>query len=209
MTTTAEQGRATDARVIRGLLLVALTLVFLGPALPSAAPGAGVAGPEGTDPLRISPGITVPPEDDAILVPSISLDAALVPIATEGQVLTPPSDTDQVGWWDLSAEPGSRKGQTVMTGHTVHSGGGVMNELGELQPGEVVQVRDEGRLVDYRATRVQVYSKAELAAAAEELFAQDHGRGRLVLVTCTEFVDGDYLSNIVVIARPVRDTSDA
>ncbi|WP_309647699.1 class F sortase [Nocardioides sp.] len=200
--TPAEQAEATDARIIRGLLLVALVLVFLGPALPSSEGS-------GTGSLEASPAVTLPAGDDAILVPSISLDAPLVPIAKVGEVLTPPSDTDQVGWWDLSAEPGARSGQTVVTGHTVHTGGGVMNRLGELRPGDVVQVRDEGRLVDYRATRVQVYSKAELAAAAEELFGQDRGRGRLVLVTCTDFTDGEYLSNIVVLARPVRDAASA
>ncbi|WP_341925822.1 class F sortase [Nocardioides psychrotolerans] len=200
--TPAEQAEATDARIIRGLLLMALVLVFLGPALP-ASEGSG------TGPLGTSPAITLPRGDDAILVPSISLDAPLVPIAKVGEVLTPPSDTDQVGWWDLSAEPGARSGQTVVTGHTVHTGGGVMNRLGDLRPGDVVQVRDEGRLVDYRATRVEVYSKAELAAAAEELFGQDRGRGRLVLVTCTDFSDGEYLSNIVVVARPVRDATSA
>lgn len=197
--TPTEQAEATDARIIRGVFLLALVLVFLGPALPSSD-GSG----PGSGPLGASSSITLPPGDDAIVVPSIALDAPLVPIATVGEVLTPPSDTDQVGWWDLSAEPGSRSGQTVMTGHTVHTGGGVMNRLGDLGPGDIVQVRDEGRLMDYRTTSVEVYSKAEIVAAAEELFGQDRGRGRLVLVTCTDFVDGEYLSNIVVIARPVR-----
>lgn len=200
--TPTEQAEATDARIIRGLILVALVLVLLGPALPSSqAPG--------VTPAAEVPGVIVPDGNDAIVVPSIDLDAPLVPIAKVGDVLTPPGDTDQVGWWDLSAEPGARSGQTVVTGHTVHTGGGVMNRLGDLEPGDVVQVRDEGRLVDYRATRVEVLSKAELAAAADELFGQDRGRGRLVLVTCTDFVDGEYLSNIVVIARPVRGSAAA
>lgn len=203
MTSAQGGSEETDARIIRGLVLVALVLAFVGPALPSSAPdGPGVAG--------ATPGTAVAPRGggaDAIVVPSISLDAPLVPITKVGEVLTPPGDTDLVGWWDASAEPGSRSGQTVVTGHTVHTGGGVMNRLGELEAGDVVQVRDEGRLVRYVATSVEVYSKAELAEAADELFGQDHGRGRLVLVTCTDFVDGDYLSNIVVVARPERASS--
>ena len=48
---------------------------------------------------------------------------------------------------------------------------------------------------------------AELAARAEDAFGQDAAagprRGRLVLVTCTGWVDGVYTRNVVVFARPL------
>jgi len=160
------------------------------------------------------PAYVLSPGRDAIIVPSIGLKAPIIPIELDqAGVLSPPANTRIVGWWKRSAEPGAAKGQTVVTGHTVHAGGGVMNRLGQVKAGDVVQIRDEGHLVDYRATKVFVYSKAQLAAHAHDLFAQDRRKGRLVLVTCTDWVDGDYLSNIIVFAMPVRpgdaDAQDA
>lgn len=145
-----------------------------------------------------------------LVVPVIGLDAPLTSIEVDTKgVLTPPDDASVVGWWQRSAHPGAKVGQTVLTGHTVHTGGGVMNKLGTVAKGELVQVHDDGRVVDYRVTKVFEYSKAELAENAYDLFGQDRLGGRLVLVTCTDWVDGDYLSNIIVFADPVRDEADA
>lgn len=182
------------------LLILALLLTFTGLVLPS----------EEAD----SPVTPIAAEQqggkDALLVPSIGLKAPIIPIEVDPKgVLSPPDNTKLVGWWKRSAQPGALKGQTVITGHTVHAGGGVMNKLGKVKPGQVVQVRDEGKLVDYRVTKVFVYTKAELAAHAKELFAQDRMAGRLVLITCTDWVKGDYLSNIIVFAQPVRDAAAA
>ena len=144
---------------------------------------------------------------DEILVPSIKIKAPLEPIelASDG-VLTPPADTDVVGWWDDSAEPGSGKGQTVVTGHTVSTGGGVMNDLPKIDVGALVRIRDEGKLVDYRTTGVFKLTKEEVADRAKSLFSQGRSQaGRLVLVTCTDYHDGDYDSNIVVWAEPVEN----
>ena len=114
---------------------------------------------------------------DEILVPSIKIKAPLEPIelASDG-VLTPPADTEVVGWWDDSAEPGSGKGQTVVTGHTVSTGGGVMNDLPKIDVGALVQIRDEGKLVDYRTTGVFKLSKEQVADSARTLFGQGSGR---------------------------------
>jgi LPXTG-site transpeptidase (sortase) family protein len=143
---------------------------------------------------------------DEILVPSIKIKAPLEPIelASDG-VLTPPADTDVVGWWDDSAEPGSGRGQTVVTGHTVSTGGGVMNDLPTIDVGALVRIRDEGKLVDYRTTGVFKLTKEEVADRAQSLFSQGRGQaGRLVLVTCTDYHDGDYDSNVIVWAEPVE-----
>jgi LPXTG-site transpeptidase (sortase) family protein len=166
--------------------------------------------PETEDP----PAYVLSPGRDALFVPSIGLKAPIIPIElNQAGVLSPPADTHIVGWWKRSAEPGTAKGQTVITGHTVHAGGGVMNRLGEVEAGDVVRIRDDGHLIGYRITKAFVYSRAELAAHAHDLFAQDRRKGRLVLVTCTDWVNGDYLSNIIVFAMPVRpgeaDAEDA
>lgn len=188
------------------LMILALVLMVVG----LVAPSGPLSETEAQDP----PGYVLSPGRDALIVRAIGLKAPIIPIELDqAGVLSPPGNTRIVGWWKRSAEPGAAKGQTVVTGHTVHAGGGVMNRLGQVKAGDVVQIRDEGRLVSYRTTKVFVYSKAELAAHAHDLFAQDRRKGRLVLVTCTDWVDGDYLSNIIVLAAPVRpggaDAQDA
>jgi LPXTG-site transpeptidase (sortase) family protein len=184
-------------RIMTWLMILALLLMVVGLVVP--------AGPLPDSKAEEPPAYVVSPGRDALIVPSIGLEAPIIPIElTPAGVLSPPADTDIVGWWKRSAQPGARKGQTVVTGHTVHAGGGVMNRLGDVGPGDVVKIRDEDHLVNYRVTKAFVYSKAELAAHADDLFAQDRRKGRLVLVTCTDWVRGDYLSNIIVFAMPVR-----
>ena len=55
-------------------------------------------------------------------IKALRLDAAVVPVrVSTDAVLDPPSDYREVGWWTGSAEPGAGSGQTVLTGHTVHT----------------------------------------------------------------------------------------
>jgi sortase (surface protein transpeptidase) len=145
--------------------------------------------------------LAAPSNPTRLIVPEIGLRAPIIPIeiAPDG-VLSPPSDVDEVGWWQRSAKPGAASGQTLVTGHTVHTGGGVMNELGELRPGALIQIRTPLGTVDYRATKIFVYTKAEVADHRQQLFGQDRQHGRLVLVTCTGWTGHDYTSNIIVFA---------
>jgi LPXTG-site transpeptidase (sortase) family protein len=136
--------------------------------------------------------------------PEVGIDAPLVPIQLKDTgVLDPPQSVSTVGWWDASAEAGARKGQTVLTGHTVNTGGGVMDDLEELEPGDAVHVTDPDGRVDYEVTEVVTWSKAELAENAVEAFGQDRHHGRLVLVTCEDWEGDVYQSNVVVFADPV------
>ena len=140
-------------------------------------------------------------------VPALGIDAAVVPVPLEdGGVLDPPADVSDVGWWDGSAEPGAEVGQTVMAGHTVHDGGGVMDDLEDVRTGDVVRVTDTDGHVDYRVTEVTTWSTGELAERAVEAFGQDRHHGRLVLVTCEDWVGEDYTSNVVVFAEPLAAT---
>lgn len=149
-------------------------------------------------------GASIPPASPArLVVPALDLRSAVVPIEVDtAGVLYPPDDVDVVGWWKRSAEAGSRQGQTVLTGHTVSTGGGVMDRLGELEPGDRIRVRTSEGVVRYRATSTRVLSRAELSAASRELFGQA-GDPRLVLITCTDWDGNQYQSNIVVLADPV------
>lgn len=116
--------------------------------------------------------------------------------------LMPPSDPSKVGWWSGGAQPGGKTGSAVITGHTVHNGGGAFDNLGKLDPGSVVQVATVRGQLRYQVSTVTTYRKATLAKRAAQLFDQSV-RGRLVLVTCEDWNGQVYLSNVVVIALPM------
>jgi LPXTG-site transpeptidase (sortase) family protein len=139
-----------------------------------------------------------------LVVPSLHIDAPVVPVALAADaVLDPPRDPEQVGWWDDSARPGAGQGQTVITGHTVHTGGGAMDHIGKLRRGAIVDVVTRHGRMRYRVDRVQVVGKDRLARTAGKLFGQRHGDGRLVLVTCTGWNGSYYPSNVVVVGHPL------
>ena len=138
-----------------------------------------------------------------LVIPSLHVDAPIVPIAVQNSTLTPPSNFKDVGWWDGSAKVGSPTGQTVITGHTVHTGGGQMDNLGSIQNGAIVKVVTKAGTVWYRETQVLVYSKKQVADHAQDLFNQDRKKNRLVLITCTGWTGDGYTSNVIVFADPL------
>ena len=178
------------------LLVLFLAMVIAGFVIPSP----GIAGDPKTGRSLYEP-LAAPARPQMLIVPDIKLRAPIVPIEVDPDgVLSPPSDVHEVGWWKRSAKPGATSGQTLVTGHTVHTGGGVMNRLGDLRPGAIIQIRTRRGTVEYEATKVFVYTKAELAEHAKQLFSQDRKKIRLVLVTCTGWTGRDYTSNIIVFA---------
>jgi len=137
-----------------------------------------------------------------LLVPRLHVDAPVVPIGAPARVLVPPSDPQVLGWWDAGAEPGAAHGGALITGHTVHTGGGAFDDLETLRPGDPVRVRTARGTIRYAVTGVTVYRKSSLARDAAKVFRQ-RGPGRLVLVTCEDWNGTTYLSNAVVFADPV------
>lgn len=137
-----------------------------------------------------------------VIVPSLGIAAPVVPIRTTNDTLVPPSDPQQLGWWADGAKPGASRGSALVTGHTVSTGGGALDDLENLQRGDNVTVRtDRGRVV-YAVEKVRIYSKGAVAEHAERLFSQGVP-GRLVLITCEDWDGEAYLSNVVVTADPV------
>lgn len=136
-------------------------------------------------------------------IPSVGIKAAIVPIALEGEELNPPGDVKKVGWWTGSAEPGAENGQSLMTGHAVHTGGGVMNHLGDVNRGASVTVTSKDKSTSYIVQKVFVWSKAEVEKHSEDLFTPDYHQGRLVLVTCADWDGHVWESNVIVFAQPV------
>ncbi len=136
-----------------------------------------------------------------LLIPSLDVDSAVIPIASSDGVLLPPSDPQTLGWWNGGAVPGAAKGGALITGHTVHTGGGSFDDLETLEAGDKVTVRTSAGDVKYRVTAMSIYRKASLAENAQKVFSQSVP-GRLVLVTCEDWDGSKYLSNVVVFADP-------
>ena len=132
------------------------------------------------------------------------IDAPVVPLEMAGSALTPPDDPRVLGWWGKRA--GARHGTTLLTGHTVHDGGGTFDDLEETPVGARAHLNRHS----YTVRSVQVISKDELARQAPALFAQT-GRPKLVLVTCEDYdrTTGHYASNVVVTLDPVAAPAPA
>jgi LPXTG-site transpeptidase (sortase) family protein len=139
-----------------------------------------------------------------LIVPKLGVDAPVTGIFAPGGILVPPSDPQQLGWWSSGAMPGDALGGALITGHTVHTGGGAFDDLETLGVGDRLTVRTTGGVLRYAVTGVSVYRKATLAEDAQQVFSQTVP-GRLVLVTCEDWNGSTYLSNAVVLATPVRD----
>ena len=100
-----------------------------------------------------------------------------------------------LGWWGRPA--GSQRGVTLLTGHTVHDGGGDLDNLEDVPVGATANVSG----LRYTVASVKVISKTALAEQAPRLFAQT-GPHRLVIVTCEGYdpATGHYDSNVVLTA---------
>ena len=222
-------GTSSDATTGRGdhpgwfvalglvLSVAALTLPWSAPAVVHRAgpaqPPAAVASQPGlpafvVEPItELHPRAEPPPPSRAaaagvpvrLVVPALGVDASVVPIAAPGGVLLPPSNPQTLGWWQDGAVPGAALGGALITGHTVHTGGGAFDDLETLARGDKVQVRTARGVIDYAVTGVTIYRKATLARDAGRVFSQSVP-GRLVLITCEDWNGSTYLSNAVVFA---------
>jgi LPXTG-site transpeptidase (sortase) family protein len=161
------------------------------------APVGSVAAPAARPPAATSAGGLRP---STVALPALGVRAEVDPIDVAGGTLTPPADPRRVGWWAGGARPGTARGTAVVTGHTVHDGGGAFDRLDELAPGDRVVVASAAQQVRYEVASVRVLSRAELARRHRSVFRQD-GPGRLVLVTCEDWDGTAYRSNVVVVAR--------
>ncbi len=132
------------------------------------------------------------------------MTALVTPIGAEGsRTLVPPSDYTTVGWWSQGAEPGDGAGTTIIAGHTVHTGGGALDNLADMEVGDRVTLERARQDLRYDVTSVTTYRKGTLAAKAAAVFNQA-GPERLAIVTCGDWNGEIYLSNVVVIASNPR-----
>jgi LPXTG-site transpeptidase (sortase) family protein len=154
--------------------------------------------PSPSSPSSPNPATGVPTR---VAVPRLGIDVPVIPIAPEGGVLVPPDNPRELGWYRYGARPGAFRGSAVITGHTVHTGGGALDELDDLRTGDTARVSTAKGTIGYRVSRVSILSKNQLAKRAQQVFSSTVP-GRLVLITCTDWNGQEYLSNTLVYADP-------
>ncbi len=213
---TASRGRSW---LSAALGLVAVSLVAVGlvwwwqqpgsssdPSVSAAPTGSTTPSSQGSTPTRASTPPSAkrlpsrPGDPTRLRIPALDVDAAVDAVGTRRDVLVPPADPQRVGWWGEGAAPGE-PGRALLAGHTVHTGGGALDDLETLEPGDRVVVGSKQSRTRWVVDTVRVLVKGELARDAERLFAQD-GPPRLVVLTCEDWDGTAYRSNVVVIARP-------
>lgn len=160
---------------------------------------------KGGDADAAAPNPVVTPTAWTIKIASVHVNAPLVGIdATTSLTLDPPRNPQQVGWWKQSATPGMAHGKTIVTGHTVHTGGGQFDHLDELTKGAEVTIVSAAKTITYRVSRVQKISKADVDKDAVNLFGQKNPHNVLELITCSDWNGHAYLTNTFVWATPIR-----
>ncbi len=118
-----------------------------------------------------------------------------------------PKDVSDVGWYQFGPAPGSATGSAVLTGHVddYQQGVGVFGRIGDLGPGDIVKVTDEGGVTrEFSVVAREEWPKSEVPL--DRLFDRG-GDSRLVLITCggsfNESTLG-YDDNIAITAVPVK-----
>lgn len=167
---------------------------------PTAAPTTHSTAP--TKPKTTSTQRSVSGGPVRISIPRLSVSARVLRIRASGGQLIPPSNPRLVGWWSDGARPGAARGSAIITGHTVHTGGGAFDNLDLLRAGDSVKVATAKGTINYAVVAVTTYRKRALAKQAAQIFDQSVP-GRLVLVTCEDWNGTTYLSNAVAIAKPI------
>lgn len=138
-----------------------------------------------------------------LLIPALKIETRVAPVSLgASRTLRPPRSATLVGWWSGGARPGSPRGTVLIAGHTVHTGGGVLDELPKLREGALIQVRTPSGLMTYRTTSVVRYGKGELARHAEKVFSQ-RVPARIAVVTCDDWDGREYRANVVAYGEPV------
>jgi hypothetical protein len=144
------------------------------------------------------------PSPSRLSMPSINVDAEVVPVSAPDGVLEVPPDPRVVGWWSGGAQPGDQEGSVVLDVHldSVEHGFGPFAAVHHLEPGDPAQVVGaDGSDHDYTVVDVVTYEKTVLPHA--ELFRRD-GPPKAVLVTCGGEFDPvhGWDSNVVVVMEP-------
>jgi len=137
-----------------------------------------------------------------IRIPTIGVDAPVVPLDVDARgVLPPPSEDGATGWWRAGPEPGER-GAAVVVGHVdSHSGPAVFFRLRALHADAQVFVdRSDGSTARFAVRRIERHGKD--AFPTHSVYGPTP-RSELRIITCGgAFVRAErrYRDNVIVFA---------
>jgi sortase (surface protein transpeptidase) len=139
-----------------------------------------------------------------VTIPRLGVQMPVSPRGVDGEGLMALPDTAfAVGWYRFGSRPSDGGGATVLAGHvdTEDEGVGPLARLGELRPGDRIEVRTGRDRVSYAVPSVDRGAKSVRDLPA--VFSRT-GRPRLHLITCGGAYlpdQGGYQDNVVVSAR--------
>jgi hypothetical protein len=188
-----------------GLVLVGLFAVAAGLGQASGFSWPDFSGPDKAPP-RAFP-VLEPSRPTRLVIPSIGVRAPVldVGLADDGSVDVPPlARHNEAGWFERGPTPG-QFGPAVIVGHAdTRSGPSVFYHLGELKPGQRIEVvRHDRRVAVFEVNSVEHFGKAKLPV--DRVYG-DYSRPALRLVTCGgKWLGGGtgYSDNVIVFASLV------
>ena len=140
-----------------------------------------------------------------IAIPSLNLDAEVVPVGLEDNGTMEIPGAVEAGWFRFGPRPGSTRGSAVIAGHVDHrKTPGVFLELRRLGIGQEVVVTDADT-VAHRYLVTERFQVGKDSLPVQTLFQRD-GDPVLTLITCGGRFDRaarSYDDNIVIRATPI------
>ena len=151
-----------------------------------------------------TPSVSVPDSEGRVSIPSIDVDAPLVPLELDPNgTLIPPSAFDVAGWMEAGPEPGE-DGNVIVAGHLdSRTGPAVFADLPEARIGDEVHFDMGGHRSTYVVYRVETYPKDEVP---DDVVHAPTDEPSLRLITGGGEFDrerGHYDDNVIVFAKRV------
>jgi sortase (surface protein transpeptidase) len=122
--------------------------------------------------------------------------------ADEAAALQIPGDLDTLGWWQDGGEPGAAEGFVVITGHATQDGGAAANKWWDAEPGDRVVLETDTGTATYRVISRRTYADEDVPLARWFPASGPNGPAGLALITCADYRDAEWRSNLVVEAVP-------
>ena len=172
------------------------------PSSPAPAPAPAPPAP----PAPAAPSATPVALPGSLRIPAIDVESEVISLGLQPDgslaVPQPGPDYDKAAWFDGSPRPG-QVGPSVIEGHvdSAESGPSVFYRLGDLEPGDVIDVtREDGTVVSFTVDEVRVVPKDDFPTF--DVYANTDAP-ELRLITCGGPFDDaarSYVDNIVVFA---------
>lgn len=142
-----------------------------------------------------------------IIIPKIGVDTSFVDLGlAPNNEIEIPKKYDEVGWYIHGPTPGEF-GPAVILGHVdSYLGPGVFYSLGQLNPGDTVNIeRSDGTVAKFRVDKLERYKQSNFPTS---LVYGNIDHAGLRLITCSGSYDRNlkrYDSNLIVYASLIED----